>query len=889
VRWPGGGTGRWPILGAGWAGERARDARSCAVRVFSRAPIYTRRLRSTPRLSLSVAHLVLALAALVASLRALAVAPSGQFEHSREPRVATAPRPIDNPNGTFRPEPCLLLQAGFRTDAPGACSRHTHLNCLRRNVSVMSPRSRRMRVRTIMEMFRLKHRLAQTWRNCVNYWTVKIVQLRVRLALYGQRLRATLGASAISLFSVAIASAILLAPQFRLTLDNSQPLESVLSQLGATYGTILALVLTLSIIPIQRAAEVWSSSIVRLYRRDPVTYATFVSLGVLCTASFLLAVRGLALMPASVVFSLSLAVLGISLDILRWYHGHICRLLDPVHAVGLALKEGKQAIDRSKMNVAKVSRLQRQLLSAEQQRRVSIEAIESTVYPILPGYPDSINLWVTDLAEIGIKAVTRGEKLLAKTAVFATADLALHYLSSRKSNLTMRPAPEARFLAMDSDVSVVTDRVYEALREVSRAAVTQGDEATAIRVSDAYQAIAIHTAHLSAPKFREGTAPLTFGPIYYAFACVKHAQSKGLDEVSFQTAGILAKVSKAAPKDVVETDIHIPVIDGLVEIAIYLYGNRNYGLAEEVNGHHFGILEQLLQRQDYYFRDVLRHVLEKLETLTPFAIVSESMAGRLSTISPLEKAYGSISPNSLGYLFERAAATLPKVDVERDWTNPYDELIEVADIIADHLSRMAESIEFGESSLLLEIDQTIEHISMVIARVVDQPLRQQHGDEAELVDKFVSILAFYSVAFHGKKTVSKLRADSCCGSLMSIGLQFLERGHPEVLRACISSIRSILESFCEIARPAEHFAIGDLLAHLWGIRMVLVARHNDALTQEVDRALTTKPRALGEEQWQAAQVAITRRRQQLEQRVARRDGRQGRPDRGEVLLRRLLK
>ncbi len=593
-------------------------------------------------------------------------------------------------------------------------------------------------------------------------------------------------------------------------------------------------------------------------------------------------------MPVSLVLALSLAVLGVSLDILRWYHGHICRLLDPIHAVSLALKETKRAIDRTGAHVTQISRLQHQLLSAERQREVSVEAIESTIYPRIPGYPGSINSWINDLAEIGIKAVARGEKLLAKTAVFAIADLTIYYLSSRKFNLTLRPAPEAMFLAMSSDVNAVTDRAYEALQEVSRVAVTQGDESTAIRVSEAYQAIAIHTARLEAPAFREGAAPLTFSPIYYAFACVKYAQSKGLDEVAFQSAGILSKVAEAAPKDIAETDIHVPVIDGLVEIALYLYGKRSYGLAEEVNGHHFSILSQLLQRQDYYFDDVLRHVLEKMETLAPLAIISESMAGRLSTVHPLGKAYGLVSPNSLGYLFEQAAVTLPRLDAERDWLNPYHDLIDIADIVSDHLRKVAESNEFGESFLLWEVNQSIKHISMVVARLVDQPLRQGHDDESDLIDKLLWILAFYWVAFHGKKTVSGRRADECCESLMFIGLQFFERSHPEVLRACISNIRSIVESYCEIAQPAAPYTIGDLLAHLWGIRLVLVARNNDALTQEVDRALTTKPRGLTEEQWQAAQEAIMRRRQQLEERLAQRHDRLGHRDSGESLIRRLL-
>jgi len=735
----------------------------------------------------------------------------------------------------------------------------------------------------------LKHRLAQPRKRYANVWATRIVQWRLRLVLFGRRARACLGASIVSLFSFGIGAAILVIPQIRATFDSFRPLEAILSQLGATYGTILALVLTISIIPIQRAAEVWSPSIVRLYRRDPVTYVTFVGLGVFCAGSFLLAVRGAVPAPVSVVLVLSLVVLGVTLDILRWYHGHVCQLLDPVHAVSLALKEGKQAIGRTQTLVTRAARLQHRLLDAEQQRAVSVEDIESIIYPQVLGYQRSINSWTNDLAEIGIKAVARGERRLAKAAVSAIADLTAHFLSSRKFNLTVRLAPEAMLLAKTSDVSVVTGPAYEALKEVSRVAATRGDEATAIGVSEGYRALASHTAHLNAPAFRNSAAPLTSAPIYYAFECVKYAQSKQLDEVSFQSAAILSKVAETAPKDIQSTDIHVPVIDGLTEIALYFYAKRSHGLAEEVIGHHFSIVATLLWRNDYYFDDVLKYVLKKMEMLAPFAIINESMAGNLTLIHPLGKAYGLVSANSLAHLFQHAAGTLPRLNPEREWINPYHDLANLTDIIAGHLRRMAECNEFGESFLLWNINKSIVHIATVIANLLDHPLRPHHGDETEIIDKLCRILTFYWVAFNGKKSVGEQRADDCCDSLVFIGMQFLERGQFDVLRTCIANIRSIMDSYCEIARPAKPYAIGDLLAHLWGIRLVLIARDNNVLAQVVDQTLAAKPRGLTEELWQAAQEAIVLRRQQLEARLAQRDDGLDSPDSAEALLRRLLK
>ncbi len=56
---------------------------------------------------------------------------------------------------------------------------------------------------------------------------------------------------------------------------------------------------------------------------------------------------------------------------------------------------------------------------------------------------------------------------------------------------------------------------------------------------------------------------------------------------------------------------------------------------------------------------------------------------------------------------------------------------------------------------------------------------------------------------------------------------------------------------------------------------------------EVDDALA-KPNGLKDEQWQAAQQAIMRRRKQLEERLAEGDDRFQRPDSAETIICRLL-
>lgn len=734
-------------------------------------------------------------------------------------------------------------------------------------------------------------------RNFIDSWRPHWVQFRATAVLRAQVLvvmatrgtRGWLGQVAVTLFGCALATSIVLDPAFRRLADEFQPVESVLTQLGVIYGTILALVLTLSIIPIQRAAEAWSPSVVRLYRQDSGTYVTFLTLGILCVGSFALTVRGIPKIPTSLLLAGSIATLAASLDLLRWFHSHVCQLLEPRYAVTLSVRHAQSTVDGTQRTAARIARLQHRFLPLEHRQRVTVEELESAVYRQMPGRRNAVLSWINDLTEIAAKAVARGEKSLARYTVASIAALVNHYLNARKNNLVLVPAPEAMFLAEKSDVNEITDRAYEALQETCRIALRLGDEATGINVVEAYKSIAIHAANLGARAFRKHSSPLTFAPIHYALECSKYAQSKGLEEVPFQTAQSLAAIVPASPKDVSETDISIPVIDGLRDIAVYLYGKRLYALAEEVNGHLLTILRVLLERRDYYFEDTLRHVLEKVESLAPLALVNEALSPRLTTTYPLQKVYGLTNPDSLGYLFVRAAEILPAVDPERTWLNPYRDLVDIMDVIAGHLRKIAETSEFGASFLLWEVDQFIKHLAKVLVGVViDRPLRPDRADEQDIIGKLNWILAFYWVAFKGKTTVSERRADDCTESLGYIGLLFYSRGHVDVLRICASNISSILESYCEISKEPDKYVVGDILAHLWGLRLVLVRRGDAAVAlQDVDNILQAKPRSLNDERWQQAQEAILLRRRQLEERLQE-DAGPMRGDDAEDLLRRLL-
>jgi len=729
----------------------------------------------------------------------------------------------------------------------------------------------------------MRQRLKSMYNGCLAW----LASLWLRTIMLWRRTATATSTVVITMIAVAADAAVFYFPAARAALDAYQAVDTILISLGATFGTILALVLTLSIIPVQRAGDVWSPSIIRLYRRDKLTHFTFIILGIFCAASFLLSVTGLVGISSSVVLVTAIVVLGLSLDLLRWYHRHICQLLDPAYAVETVTKYACQSIDRIQKSVTHVAKAQYRALTSEQKKEVNLSDIESIVYPQMPGYPRSINDWIHDIGEIASKGAARGEKYLASAAISSIREIVIYFVSARKDNLILYPSPDAFFLASESDIKVVINQAYDVLQDINRTAVVNGDESTSLRISEAFQVIAVHFENMPARNIRPNTSPLTFQPIAYMMSCVKYAQEKGLDEIPFQSAEILAKISLAAPKDITLTDVHIPVIDGIQNISINFYVKRNAVFAEHVVGHPMAILDHLLDKEDSHYRELLHHVLEKIEILAPLAVANEKLQGRLNLSSPMGKAYGLSNPQSLGYLFSKATKLI-KVDEERQWINPYHELVEILDVYWRHFRRLGEQIEFGESFLLREITLLIKHIALVIQQLISRPVRPDRGDEQELVDKLKWLLSFFWVAFDKKKTVNQNRADEACDVLVYTGLLFFECGYPDVLKTAVSHIRSIIGSYCKTNSSPDAYALGDMYAHLWCLRLLANARSNVQYTQLIDEILGNKPETLTDGQWKQAQSAIERRRQQLEERLEKRDDYNLR-DSTDELLRRLLR
>ena len=720
-----------------------------------------------------------------------------------------------------------------------------------------------------------------------NLLFIRLVKWHLRRALTALKVPTGVNRAAITLFATLVAACVILVPPIRAAADQFEPVETVLTGLGATYGTILALALTLSLIPIQRAGEAWSASILRLYRRDRVTHATFVLLGALCVTSFALSVRGPAVVPVSFILAASLALLGFGLDLLRRYHAHICRLLDPQYAVEAGLKEAKQAQNRLNRAVRRNSWLRQRLPFKKRKPAGSRELLESMIYlKFIQENPGILVQPFDDLAEMALRALARGEKPLAGAAIDAIAELTNHYLSCRKRNLKLYRGAKGVAVANSSDVDHVIHPAYLLLRQIGRAAVRAEDETTAIRVSYAFRSITVHTAKLSAPAFQPNTAPLSGVPLKYAFECLKFAQSRGLEDVPYQSAAILTGMIYELPEGIPFADLHAWLADGLHDIAVRFHSDGRFEIAEAVTENQLLILSALSWEKTE-FPEALGAVLEKIALQVPLALESERTAEAADGYRPLKHVYDSTDMLSLSWLFGNALRWLYQADDKPAYRDQHAQVLGIVDVLSDHLRGVAQNNEFGASVLVPQIDALIRHIAIALTDYIEKPAPLDQGNQDELVRGFIRLLAFYPWAFRDKSAIHPPRMEHCCQTVAYIGLRFLLSGRPDVPSHCVSCIESVIESFCRSAGGRDYFILGDVFALLWAVRDVAAARDCADIVAHLDSALA-QPSYLTDGQWEQVRNHIRAGRERLLERLGEGDD-SSLQDQVEILLRTVLK
>ncbi|MGQ9512640.1 DUF2254 family protein [Thermodesulfitimonas sp.] len=390
---------------------------------------------------------------------------------------------------------------------------------------------------------------------------------------------------------------------------------------GALIGTMVALVVSLSIIPVQRAAEVFTPSIIRHFRQDRTTQFIFVTLAVLCLFSFALP-TATGILDGRALLFIQIVIIAVTLDLLRWYHRHTVRLLEPQEPVNRLVRTIKKYIDQIQRTVSRLARLQWHTLTDEQKRDNSPDDLESALYlKVFSRHSDYINALTSELAEIALKAVARGETQTAEFVVFGLAEIACYYIGKRKDNLILTLAPQA--MVEESDIHNLLVPLYEHLKDINRGAISLRNERVCICVARALGNIASEMVKLKSRAFRGHGSPLACMPLGYLKVCAESAQNEGLSDAALQGSEALVQVALCAPPNIAPGDVHLPIIEGLYRFATNFLVSGKWQLVNKPLDSMMRMAHHLLEQKHFQLTLILKDMLQKLELLAPLAVSYE--------------------------------------------------------------------------------------------------------------------------------------------------------------------------------------------------------------------------------------------------------------------------
>lgn len=615
-------------------------------------------------------------------------------------------------------------------------------------------------------------------------------------------------------------------PTPRKIIDQYKNLDTIFIAAGGMIGTVIALVFSLSIIPIQRAVETLSPSVTRLYRDDRITQLIFIVLVACCLISFVFSIDGIVFgLRGSILLPVEMIVIAVALDLLRWHYHRVSQLLEPSEAIRRLQSQTMSYINQTQRSISKAAKIWWRSLPEKERHHKPLTKLETAVYANYPNHFLLINARAGELAEITNKAIARGETYTAELGISAMTQLACQYLNSRKDNLIVYPAPDMPLSGvMVSDVDRALDPIYEHFTDINRNATTLKSETISIKIIEALGEIAVYSVSLQGQAFH-----ISWKPIGYLRQCVKKAQAEGFNDAGLRAGKTLLRFAVNVPTTIQDVNIYLPVVDGWNEIILAFLMARGGLLANEVMRNMMAFVHHILKLRPRLIEFILDLVLGKLYALVPLMVANETRFD--APFAP----YDLTKPEAIGYLIEESKSLINTE--EGEWVNPYHEFMDLNEKVYGHFRQIADHVDIGSSNLFWNITQNIKHISQLYLRELRNPVTAEARWTGELVNQITWYSSSLWSVCSKAKVINHYFAYDACNVLACIAMAFYEEGHLDVTETCAGNIASIADSYGQKTNDRTGYEVADLLVLIWHIRILAEAKEDAAMVEKIDQII----------------------------------------------------
>src|SRR5262245_7538346 len=336
-------------------------------------------------------------------------------------------------------------------------------------------------------------------------------------------------------------------------------------------GAALALILSLSIIPAQRAAEDFSPAILKLYAQDRWLLVAFLILALATTGSVLLGTNFFPRIDPRISIGVQFLLLGVSFDALRMFYRRTLDLLIPQTAIQLVIRECTKPLNRVSRRVEKLARLQA-LATGKTAPTVASRAVYFSASQV-SGF---LRFWIAQLAEIAHKLIARRDTSAANDIVTAMGRIGTQYSEARRNSLILLPDFDNIFAGGVSDINEeVLNPIYEFTRVICEDAAKSSNELVARHCIQTMAGMTTHAMTMIHLSHGLKKAPLAFSPCFYLGLCATTAVKANMGDAVLAAVNGFQGILLSQTKDVDTSELEARSLESLLRLAEASYITPN--------------------------------------------------------------------------------------------------------------------------------------------------------------------------------------------------------------------------------------------------------------------------------------------------------------------------
>ncbi len=620
--------------------------------------------------------------------------------------------------------------------------------------------------------------------------------------------------------------------------------------IGALIGTMFTLVVSLSMLPVQSASERVTPLVVRLFARDSTSAAIVALLACLCVV-----VVGLGFASstvASLATRVAPAILGLTLDLIRWHGRRMAKLLDPVEGLRVVTRLCEKIIQRFQRRVAASARMMRRVQYPGRVPPERPATLETALYLLDKTHAPTISRFVVDVAETTLKAIDRGDLTTAIAGVTGIFSIGRSYVEARRGNAIAIPQARTLFMVATADTDDVVTPVQEHLADIGKRAVVRFTQAVAIEVVKALASLSDALARAVPSRFGVRDLLHPRAPIYHLRQVVASAIDTGLYDVALEASHSLRELAVRTPRDALFETAFDTILMAWSEIVAKLLGGGNATLAREVWMDQADLVADLLEQESPHYTHVLKECLERL----PARVPQEGAA--LSASVPW---YDSIDRrHSFGGLLSTIGAQFARKPPGACWRN----WLQTSSIISEHVLALA-PVGIGDG-MVLHLAGTYSRIVAAHRRLVDTVDYRPHAEKIR--EDIGRLVHGFSLLISREDVVTFV--ENACEAIADGALILGEVDHLGAWDTAVAALEDVARS--RIARCPDQWIAAGLLMHLYKLQMLAALEGKTDRAAAMTAAIKRSEHACGNRDlWPTYGEAVQTEVEQLDERLGRND------------------